>query len=65
MRQNPNVRICGGGGAGSATTLVYSTVDRHEDFIQEPRISKSTLSSLQLSSVIGAELPAPLANGFV
>ena len=40
-------------------------VDRHEDFIQEPRISKSTLSSLQLPSVIGAELPAPLANGFV
>ncbi len=63
MRQNPHVRICGG--PGSATTLVYPTVDRHEDFIQEPRIYKSTLSSLQLPSVIGAELPAPLANGFV
>ena len=50
---------------GSATTLVYPTVDRHEDFIQEPRISKSTLSSLQLPSVIGAALPARRANGFV
>ena len=42
-----------------------NAVDRHEDFVQEPRISESTLSSLQLPSVVGAELPAPLANGFV
>ena len=28
MRQNPHVRICGG--PGSATTLVYPTVSRHD-----------------------------------
>ena len=41
------------------------TVDRHEDFIQEPRLSESTLVALQLPSVVGAEFPAPLPNGFV
>ena len=29
------------------------------------RISESTLSALQLPSVVGAEFPAPLPNGFV
>ena len=48
-----------------APEILALTVDRHEDFVQEPRISESTLSSLQLPSVVGAELPAPLANGFV
>ena len=48
-----------------APEILALTVDRHEDFVQEPRISESTLASLQLPSVVGAELPAPLANGFV
>ena len=48
-----------------APEILALTVDRHEDFVQEPRISESTLSSLPLPSVVGAELPAPLANGFV
>ena len=48
-----------------APVILALTVDRHEDFVQEPRVSESTLSSLQLPSVVGAELPAPLANGFV
>ena len=48
-----------------APEILALTVDRHEDFVQEPRISESTLPSLQLPSVVGAELPAPLANGFV
>ena len=48
-----------------APEILALTVDRHEDFIQEPRISESTLSALQLPSVIGAEFPAPLPNGFV
>ena len=48
-----------------APEILALTVDRHEDFVQEPRISESTLSSLQLPSVVGAELPAPLASGFV
>ena len=43
-----------------APEILALTVDRHEDFVQEPRISESTLSSLQLPSVVGAELPAPL-----
>ena len=48
-----------------APEILALTVDRHEDFIQEPRIAESTLSALQLPSVIGAEFPAPLPNGFV
>ena len=48
-----------------APEILALTVDRHEDFVQEPRISESTLSSPQLASVVGAELPAPLANDFV
>ena len=31
-----------------APEILALTVDRHEDFVQEPRISESTLSSLQL-----------------
>ena len=48
-----------------APEILAPTVDHHEDFVQEPRVSESTLSALQLPRVIGAELPAPLANGFV
>ena len=48
-----------------APEILALTVDRDEDFVQKPRISESTLSSLQLPGVIGAELPAPLPNGFV
>jgi hypothetical protein len=48
-----------------APQILTLPVDRHEHFIQEPRISESTLSSLQLPSVVGAELPAPLPHGFV
>ena len=48
-----------------APQILALTVDRHEDLIQEPRIFESTLSSLQLPSLLGAELPAPLANGLV
>ena len=45
--------------------LLALTVDRDEDFVQEPRIAESTLTSLQLPSVVWAEFPAPLPNGFV
>ena len=48
-----------------APQILALTVDRHEDFVQEPRISESTLSSLQLPRVVGAELPAPLPHGFI
>ena len=41
------------------------TGDRDEDFVQKPRLSESTLTSLQPPGVIGAELPAPLPNSFV
>ncbi len=40
-----------------APEILALTVDRHEDFIQEPRISESTLLALQLPSVVGAEFP--------
>ena len=41
------------------------TVDRDEDFVQKPGISESTLPALQSPGVVGAELCAPLPNGFV
>ena len=49
----------------SAPEILALTVDRDEDFVQEPRIAESTLSALQLPGVVGAELRAPLPNGFV
>ena len=45
--------------------ILALTVDCDEDFVQEPRVSESTLSALQRPGVVGAELPAPLPNGFV
>ncbi len=45
--------------------ILALTVDCDEDFVQEPRISESTLSALQRPCVVGAELPSPLPNGFV
>ena len=48
-----------------APQILALTVDRDEDFVQKPRISESTLTSLQPPGVIGAELPAPLPNSFV
>jgi hypothetical protein len=41
------------------------TVDRHEDLVEQPRISESTVSALQAPRVGGAELPAPLPNRLV
>ena len=48
-----------------APQILALIVDRDEDFVQKPRISESTLTSLQPPGVIGAELPAPLPNSFV
>ena len=48
-----------------APQILPLAVDRDEHFVQEPRIAESTLSALQPPGVIGAELPAPLPNGFV
>ena len=48
-----------------APQILALTGDRDEDFVQQPRISESTLTSLQPPGVIGAELPAPLPNRFV
>ena len=45
--------------------ILALTVDRDEDFVQEPRIAESTLTSLQPPGVVGAELRAPLPNGLV
>ena len=48
-----------------APEILAVTVDRDKDFVQEPCIPESTLSALQPPGVVGAELPAPLPNGFV
>ena len=48
-----------------APEILALTVDRDENVVQEPRIAESTLVALQPPRVVGAELRAPLANGFV
>ena len=48
-----------------APEILPLTVDRHEDLVEKPRISESTLSSLQAPRVVGAELLAPLPNRLV
>ena len=48
-----------------APQILALTIDPHEDFVQEPRISEATLSPPQPPRVVGAELSAPLSNGFV
>ena len=45
--------------------ILALTVDRHEDFVQEPRIAESTLSAFQAPRVVRAELPAPLPDRLV
>jgi len=45
--------------------LRFAGLPCDEDFVQEPRIAESTLTSLQPSGVLGAKLAAPLPNGFV
>ena len=48
-----------------APEILALTVDRDEDFVQKPPIAESTLSALQPPGVVGAELRAPLPNGFI
>ena len=48
-----------------APEILALPVDRHEDFVQKPRISESPLSTFQPPRVVGAELPTPLPHGFV
>ena len=48
-----------------APEILTLTVDRDEDFVQKPRIAEAALSSPQPPGVLGAELLAPLPNGFV
>ena len=45
--------------------VLSPAIDRDEDFVQKPRITESTLSSLQALGVVRTELCAPLPNGFV
>ena len=40
-------------------------VDRDEDFVQEPRIAETTLTSFQFPCVLRAEFQTPLFYGFV
>ena len=48
-----------------APEILAVTVDRDEDFVQKPRIAESALAALQPPGVLGAELHAPLPNGFI
>ena len=48
-----------------APEILAPTIDRDEDFVQEPRISEAAFASLQPPCVVGTELLAPLPNGFI
>ncbi len=48
-----------------APEILPLSVDVHEHFVQEPRISEATLPSSQLPRIVGAEFPAPLPHRFV
>ncbi len=39
--------------------------DLHEDLVQMPHVTKSTLSTLELPSVLGSKLPTPLPDRLV
>jgi hypothetical protein len=41
------------------------TLDSHEQFIQVPRVTQATPSSLEGPGVFGTKLPTPLADGLV
>ena len=45
--------------------ILTPTANRHEYFVQKPRVSELPLSSLQPPRVVGAELLAPLPDGLV
>ena len=48
-----------------APEILPLTLDRHEDFVQVPRVAQATFSSLELSSVLRTKPPRPLADGLV
>ena len=45
-----------------APQILALTMDPHEHFVQEPRISESTLTSLQPPCVVGPERLTPVPN---
>ena len=45
--------------------IVALALDVHEDLVQVPHISQPPLSTLELSRVLGPELPAPLPDSLV
>ena len=47
----------------SPPQIVALALNLHEKLIQVPGVAEATLSPLQLSSVLGTELLAPLTNG--
>ncbi len=48
-----------------APEILPLTLDRHEDFVQVPRVAEATLSPLELSSVLRTKLPTPLSDSLV
>jgi len=48
-----------------APKILALTPDGDEDFVQVPRVTETTLSTLQPASVFRAELDAPKSDGFV
>ena len=48
-----------------APQILPLTLDRHEDFVQVPRVAEATFSPLELPGVLGPEPSAPLTNGLM
>ena len=49
----------------STPKILPLTLDRHEDFVQVPSVTQSTVTSLQVGGVLRTELPTPLADRLV
>ena len=48
-----------------APEILALPVDGNEDFVQEPRIAETTLTTFQTPGVLGTELSAPLPDRFI
>jgi hypothetical protein len=49
----------------SAPEVLALTVDRDEEFVQEPRVAKPALTTFQPTGVLGSEFDRPLSDGFI
>ena len=49
----------------SPPQILSLTLDRHEQFVQVPRVAQETLTAPERPGVPDTKLPTPLSDGFV